>query len=200
MGGSVLVPYVVMATTAIASFIGFDNQNFRNQYLFNISAVRNGQYYRYITSGFLHADIQHLLFNMISLYFFAQQGYMEIVGNISFLIIYFGSIIAGNMLSYLYYKNQYYYSALGASGGVTGVIFSFIAFFPTAQLGVFFIIPMSAWLFAIVYIAYSYWASKNANDNIGHTAHLGGALFGLFYTIATRYDIVFYQWSHLFMQ
>ena len=200
MGGSVLVPYVLMAATAVVSFIGFDNQNFRNQYLFNISAVRNGQYYRYITSGFLHADTTHLLFNMISLYFFAQQGYMSIVGNISFLIIYFGSIFIGNLLSYFYYKNQYYYSALGASGGVSGVIFSFIAFSPTEKLGFFFIIPMSAWVFAIGYIAYSYWASKNANDNIGHTAHLGGALFGFIYTVITHYDVVFYQWTQIFMQ
>jgi membrane associated rhomboid family serine protease len=143
-----------------------------------------------ITSGFLHADIAHLAFNMLSLYFFAPVVY-GILGNYSFLLIYFASLIFGSMLSLYLHKNDYYYSAIGASGAVTGIIYSAILLDPNLQIFLFFIpIPIPAYLFGIGYLLYSIYGMKAKNDNIGHTAHFGGAIGGYLFTILVHHQIL----------
>ncbi|MDN5396141.1 MAG: rhomboid family intramembrane serine protease, partial [Chryseobacterium sp.] len=138
------------------------------------------EYIRLISSAFLHADFMHLFFNMLSLYFF-QGVVTSFFGNIGFVIIYFGSMILGNLFSLMIYKKQPWYSAIGASGAVSGVIFASIAMAPN-EISVNF---LPGWLFGTLYFGYSVYMMLNPKqwDNLGHAAHLGGAFFGLVYSI-----------------
>jgi membrane associated rhomboid family serine protease len=134
------------------------------------------------SSGFLHADFPHLIFNMLTLYFFAPVV-IEYLGDFSFALIYVGSLIFGSLLTMLLHKNDYSYRAVGASGAVTGVLYSAILLQPDMMLGLFFIIPIPAYLFGILYLMYSIYGMKAKNDNIGHTAHFGGAIGGYVITL-----------------
>ena len=167
---------VIMAITAVVSFKGFNDLAFFRKYEFHIGSIRAGQQYRMITSAFLHADIGHLAFNMLTLYFFAPVVY-SYLGNFSFVVVYFGSLIAGSLLTLLFHKNDYSYRAIGASGAVIGVLYSAILLQPDMNLYLFFIpIPIPAYLFGIGYLLYSIYGMKAKRDNIGHTAHFGGAI------------------------
>ena len=139
----------------------------------------NKDYKRLLTSGFLHVGWAHLIFNMISLYAFSGTIENEL-GNGQFLVIYFASLLGGSLFSLLIHKQHGDYSAVGASGAVSGVIFASIALFPGVGIG-FFFLPFSipGWLFGIVYVGFSLYGIKSKNDNIGHEAHLGGALAGM---------------------
>lgn len=175
---------LIIIVTAIASFKGFGDESFFRKYEFHIGSIRAGEHIRMITSAFLHADVGHLLFNMLTLYFFAPVV-INAFGPISFLIIYFGSLIFGSLLTLYFHKNDYYYRAIGASGAVTGVLYSAILLYPDMSLYMFFIpIPIPAYLFGIGYLLYSIYGMKAKNDNIGHTAHFGGAIGGYVITIA----------------
>ena len=135
-------------------------------------------YIRLISSGFLHVDPMHLLFNMMSLIAFAKtlENY---VGVANFLFIYFASMIGGNLLALFTHRNYGDYSAVGASGAICGVVFSYIALFPHGGILVFFMVPMAAWFYGIIYVFYTIYGVKAAHDNVGHEAHLGGALLGI---------------------
>ena len=174
---------VIMAITALVSFKGFGDLAFFRKYEFHIGSIRAGEQYRMVTSAFLHADIGHLAFNMLTLYFFAPVVY-NYLGNFSFVVVYFGSLIAGSLLTLLFHKNDYSYRAIGASGAVIGVLYSAILLQPDMNLYLFFIpIPIPAYLFGIGYLLYSIYGMKAKNDNIGHTAHFGGAIGGYVITI-----------------
>jgi len=135
-----------------------------------------GDYVRLISSGFLHANWEHLIFNMISLFFF-YEVVTNSMGELLFVFIYFGSMLLGNVFSLQIYKRQSYYSAIGASGAVSGIIFTAIALYPKAIKVNF----LPGWLFGALYFGYSVFMMFNPQkgDNLGHTAHIGGALFGL---------------------
>ena len=146
---------ILIGITIIFSFKGFEDSYFFSKYQFHVGSIRKGEHIRMITSGFLHADIAHLAFNMLSLYFFAPVVYGEL-GNYSFLLIYFASLIFGSMLTLYFHKNDYYYRAIGASGAVTGIIYSAILLDSNLQIFLFFIpIPIPAYLFGIGYLLYS---------------------------------------------
>lgn len=181
---------LLIAVTVIVSFKGFEDSYFFSKYQFHIGSIRKGEQIRMITSGFLHADIAHLAFNMLSLYFFAPVVYNEL-GSYSFLLIYFASLIFGSMLTLYFHKNDYYYRAIGASGAVTGIIYSAILLDPNLQIFLFFIpIPIPAYLFGIGYLLYSIYGMKAKNDNIGHTAHFGGAIGGYLFSILVHPQIL----------
>ena len=135
-----------------------------------------------VSSGFLHADIGHLAFNMITLYFFAPIV-AQSLGVFSFFIIYFASLICGSLLTMVFHGNDNSYSAVGASGAVTGVLYSAILMYPDMMLGIFFVIPMPAYIFGIGYLLYSIYGMRAKRDNIGHTAHFGGAIGGYAITL-----------------
>ncbi len=135
-----------------------------------------------ISSAFLHADLSHLAFNMFTLYFFAPVVY-QTLGNSTFVLIYFGSLLFGSLLTMVFHKDEYNYRAVGASGAVTGVLYSAILMYPDMTLGIFGIIPMPAYLFGIAYLLYSIYGMKAKKDNIGHTAHFGGAIGGYAITL-----------------
>lgn len=162
------------------SYKGFTNQTFFDGYKFEVDRILiNKDYKRLITSGFLHVGWTHLIFNMISLYAFS--GLIESnLGGPKFLIIYFASLVGGNLLSLLVHRNHGDYNAVGASGAVCGIIFASIAIFPGIGVG-FFGLPVyiPSWLYGILYVLYSIYGIKSKKDNIGHEAHLGGALIGM---------------------
>ena len=152
------------------------------------------QYYRLVTSGFLHADWRHLALNMISLYFFGPI--LEFLfGAEQFLGIYLGSIVGGNLLS-LYVHRHHQYRAYGASGGVCGLIFAHILLWPRGSIG-FFMLPVAVpgWLYAFLFMGLSFYAMKAGKDNIGHDAHLGGAIVGLLITAALRPEVARHNWQ-----
>ncbi|WP_370900396.1 rhomboid family intramembrane serine protease [Chryseobacterium gossypii] len=182
-----LIVLIIIAATCIISYIGFNDARMFEKYKFNVSAIAaRKEYVRLISSAFLHADFMHLFFNMLSLYLF--QGVVTyFFGNIGFLIIYFGSMILGNLFSLLIYQKQPWYSAIGASGAVSGIIFASIAMAPN-EISVNF---LPGWIFGTLYFGYSVYMMLNPKqwDNLGHSAHLGGAFFGLVYSILLHPDL-----------
>lgn len=174
---------IILANAAI-SIKGFNDFTFFEKYKFNIAGIRRGEQIRMITSGFLHVDFSHLLFNMLTLYFFADVV-ISAVGVTKFALIYLASLLVGNLLSLFFHKEEYHYSAVGASGAVTGVLYSAILFYPDMGLYLFFIpIAIPAWIFGILYLLYSIYGMKSRMGNIGHDAHFGGAIAGYVLTIA----------------
>lgn len=180
---------IIIAITAIISWKGFSDKTFFEQYKFNVGAIQNRkEYIRLLSAGFLHADITHLLFNMLTLYFFGPIV-IQSFGVLGFLIIYLGAILLGNYFSQVVYQKQPWYSAIGASGGVSGILFAAIAVDPQIGIGFFFIpIPIPGYIFGLLYFGYSVYMMLNPKqwDNLGHAAHLGGAFVGLVYAIAVR--------------
>lgn len=174
--------WAIIIANVLFSYKGFNDYNFFRKYEFHIGGIQNGERYRMLSSAFLHADMMHLAFNMITFYFFAPWV-IAMLGTWLFLLIYFGSLFLGNILTLVLNKDNYNYRAVGASGAVTGVIYSAILFNPDANLYLFFAIPIPAYLFGIGYLLYSIYGMKAQNDNIGHTAHFGGAIGGYLLTL-----------------
>jgi len=178
-----LVTAIIIGANALMSFKGFNDRLFFEQYKFNVSRIKIGEHIRMFSSGFLHADTTHLLFNMLTLYFFANAVIFQL-GNFSFIIIYVASLIFGNLLSLYFHKDEGWYSAVGASGAVTGILYAAILLQPEMSLYMFFIpIPIPGYLFGIGYLLYSIYGMKNRVGNIGHDAHFGGAVGGYVVTL-----------------
>jgi membrane associated rhomboid family serine protease len=187
--GFPIATIAIIGFTVYWSYRGFTRPGFRERYIFSpIRILWDQQYYRLLSCGFLHLNWLHLLFNMLSLY---SVGFaIELVfGLHMFLIIYLGSIVGGSLLSLYLHRNHHSYRALGASGGVCGIIFAFIFLFPGARMG-FFFIPLPGWLYAILFILVSFFGLRGQLGNIGHDAHLGGAIIGLLITTILRPVIV----------
>ncbi|HEX8563329.1 MAG TPA: rhomboid family intramembrane serine protease [Flavobacterium sp.] len=174
---------IIIGVTAVISFKGFSDLSFFRKYEFHVGSIRAGEQIRMFSSGFLHADIGHLAFNMLTLYFFAPVV-INHLGAGSFALIYIGSLLFGSLLTLLFHKDEYSYRAIGASGAVTGVLYSAILLEPQMSLYMFFIpIPIPAAVFGIGYLLYSIYGMKSRRDNIGHTAHFGGAIGGYAITL-----------------
>ena len=173
----------VIAANILVSLKGFKDYVFFERYKFNIGAIRSGQKDRMLTSGFLHVDGSHLLLNMFTLYFFADVV-IQWLGPVKFLIIYLISLVAGSLLALSFHKKEPYYSAVGASGAVTGVLYAAILLQPDMRLALMFIpIPFPAYILGIAYLMYSIYGMKKRLGNIGHTAHFGGAVGGYITTL-----------------
>ncbi len=143
------------------------------------------QYATMILSGFVHADIGHLLFNMFTFYFFAFP-LERYVGTIPFLILYFGGLVLSHTCTYFKHRNDAGYASLGASGAISAVLFAYIVYFPATTLMIVPIpVPIPAVLFAVGYVGYSYWASTHSRGRINHDAHLCGALSGVGFVAVT---------------
>lgn len=178
-----LVTIIIIAANVIISFKGFNDRLFFEKYKFNVGNIRRGEQIRMFSSGFLHVDTAHLLFNMLTLYFFANAVIGQL-GSVNFLVIYIASLIFGNLLSLYFHKDEYWYNAVGASGAVTGVLYSAILLQPEMSLYMFFIpIPIPGYIFGIGYLLYSIYGMKNRIGNIGHDAHFGGAVGGYIITL-----------------
>ncbi|RZJ31106.1 MAG: rhomboid family intramembrane serine protease [Flavobacterium sp.] len=179
-----LVLIAVIAANIIFSYKGFQDMAFFRRYEFHIGSIRAGDQIRMFSSAFLHADIVHLAFNMLTLYFFAPIV-IDFMGTFSFVTVYFGSLAFSSLLTLYLPKNDYSYRAIGASGAVTGVLYSAILLDPQMGVGLMFIpIPIPGYIFGVVYLLYSIYGMKAKNDNIGHAAHFGGAIGGYLITLA----------------
>ncbi|PKQ45528.1 rhomboid family intramembrane serine protease [Confluentibacter flavum] len=183
MGDLDIITIVIIAANVIISYKGYGDFSFFEKYKFQVGPIQRGEKIRMFSSGFLHVDTQHLLFNMLTLYFFSSV-IINYLGQFNFIIIYFASLLFGSLLSLYFHKNEYYYSAVGASGAVTGILYSAILLQPDMSLMLFFIpIPIPAYIFGIGYLLYSIYGMKNKVGNIGHDAHFGGAIGGYAITL-----------------
>lgn len=186
MGNLDIVTIVIIAANVIMSIKGFDDRGFFEKFKFNVGSIRRGEQVRMISSGFLHADMTHLFFNMFTLYMFAHIVVAEL-STLYFIIIYFGSLIFGNLLSLYFHKDEHWYSAIGASGAVTGILYAAILLYPEMELMMIFIpIPLPGYVFGIGYLLYSIYGMKNKVGNIGHDAHFGGAIGGYVITLILK--------------
>ena len=183
------VTLILIAANVLLSIACFNDQNLlARMIMWPYGVKRYGQYYRFITSGFIHANWMHLFFNMFTLYFFGRviETYFTLAGVggiISYLVLYFSALVISDLPTYFKYKDDSNYHSLGASGAVSAVVFAAIVFNPWSSIYVFFI-KVSALIYAVLYIWYSIYMSKRGGDNINHDAHLYGALYGLGFTIA----------------
>lgn len=174
-----MITIITIIATAIISIVAFSRPELMNKYQLNAYNVyHNKQWYRLISHGFFHADWTHLIFNMITLFFFG--GNVEsALGVFAYILLYFGGIIVASLTSLFKHKNDYWYNSIGASGGVSAVLFAYILLAPKASIALLLIpIPIPAFIFGIAYIAYSHYMSRRGSDNINHDAHLLGALYG----------------------
>ncbi len=180
----------IIAVNVLVSLKGFNDTSFFERYKFGIGAIKAGQKERMLTSGFLHVDMSHLFMNMFTLYFFADVVISRF-GPTKFVGIYFISLVAGSLLAMFFHKNEPYYSAVGASGAVTGILYAAILLYPDMRLGIMFIpIPLPAYVLGIGYLLYSIYGMKNRVGNIGHTAHFGGAIGGYVTTLLFKPDLL----------
>lgn len=183
------ITLILIALNVVISLIGFSNETFMSKAVgWPYYTNKHNQWYRFISSGFLHADWGHLFFNMFTLFFFGRN--IEIIFNLGFggptayLALYFLGMIAADVPSYLKHKNDYEYRSLGASGAVSAVVFANLVFSPWSAIYIYGAIKLSMLLYAVLYIIYCIYAGKRQSDNVNHSAHLWGSLFGLAFTFA----------------
>ncbi|MEO0552791.1 MAG: rhomboid family intramembrane serine protease [Bacteroidota bacterium] len=194
---------IFIAVTVVISIKAWNDPALTNRWIFNPYAVKhNKQYYRFLSSGFLHGGFIHLLFNMLVLYMFGEQveavftSAYGVVGKVLFAGLYILGIIISDIPTFLKYKDLPHYNALGASGGVSSILFSYILFDPSSKLYLYGLIGLPGVVWAALYIIYSYYMSKKQIDNINHDAHLYGGIFGIVFTIITIPQVV----PHFFEQ
>jgi len=191
-----MITWLIIGFTSLISYLAFQNTSLMGKLQFNAAKIiQNKEYYRLITHAFIHANWQHLIINMLVLYFFGHAVesylgyYFGIKANMLYILLYFGGILASNIWSLMKHRNNYYYNAVGASGAVSAVLFAFIFFDPLQKLLIFFVLPLPGILFAVIYLAYSYQMSKRENGNVAHDAHFLGALFGFLFPILLKPDL-----------
>ena len=175
-----ILVYLIIGITFLLTIKAFNDQTFLNRSIFHVDQIiRFKQRDRLISSGFIHADWIHFGMNMYVLYIFSDIVLLHI-GSLSFTLLYLSSLIGGNLLALLMHKNESNYRALGASGAVSGIVFTSIILYPFGKMGLLFIpFMIPSWLFGLLYIVFTIYAAKKNMGNIGHSAHLGGAIIGL---------------------
>ncbi|MBN1164439.1 MAG: rhomboid family intramembrane serine protease [Candidatus Krumholzibacteriota bacterium] len=178
---------LLMVANGIFSWKGFTDRRFYENHVFHVGSIlQRHDYKRLVTSAFLHANIGHLVFNMLALYSFSI-GVGRVFGFIDFMLVYFGSLLVGNILALFIHRYHPGYRAVGASGGVSGVIFSSILIFPHGSIGFLFLpFAIPSWLFGVAFILISIYGIRSRLGNIGHEAHLGGALTGILLSIVLK--------------
>lgn len=179
------VPMLVIISVVVVSVLGFMAAPLKRALLLSPYAVRHkGQVYRLVTGAWVHADPSHLLFNMITLYFFGDQLAVAL-GTGRFLLLYMTAVVVAHIPTTLRYMNNPKYGSLGASGAVAAVIFSSILLFPDMRLSLFLIpIYVPGWVYALGYLAYSVYSSVRSRDGVNHDAHFSGAIYGALLTFA----------------
>ena len=176
----------IIALTCLVSFLAFRNHALLDRLLLYPPAVaRRRQFDRLVTHGFVHADGAHLLFNMITLYFFGrliERFFAGYIGEIGFLLFYLSALVVAILPTYIGHRNDAGYRSLGASGAVSAVLFAFILLQPWSMIYVFFV-PLPAIVYGVLYVGYSIWMDRHGHDNVNHGAHLWGAAYGVLFTL-----------------
>jgi len=190
------ISLILVAVNVVFSVLAFSRPELMARYQFNAYMISHrNQWYRFITHAFLHADWIHLIVNMFVLWQFGSLVENRLAyhfGEFSsgiYLLLYFSSLIISSISTYVKHKNDHWYNAVGASGAVSAVMFSSVVFIPFMQIALYGIIPLPALIWAILYLAYSAWSGRRANDNVNHEAHLWGAIYGLIFTLLLSKDI-----------
>lgn len=193
-----MITLVLIAVISIISVIAMSNRNLYHQWLFNPWLIHEKkQWYRFVTHAFLHADYAHLIFNMLTLYFFGtlvEEVFAYTLGAKGpFIYIFFFliSAICASVPAYYKHKSNHYYSAVGASGAVSAILYASILFSPLSKIYLFFIpIGIPAVLFGVFYLIFSARMAKKGNDNIAHDTHFWGAIFGFIFPLAFNYKFI----------
>jgi membrane associated rhomboid family serine protease len=173
-----IVTIIIIVITSIFSYRGITKPDFFAAYVFEVDKIRiNRDYKRFFTAGLLHLDWLHLIFNMLTLVF-AGPFFEATYGPLEFLLVYIVGLAGGNLLAYLMRRNDSGYSAAGASGATSGVLFALIALIPQFSLSIF-LLPMPGWLYGLLFVLFSIYGIRNRAGGIAHEAHLGGALLGM---------------------
>ncbi|HEU5148201.1 MAG TPA: rhomboid family intramembrane serine protease, partial [Chryseosolibacter sp.] len=184
------ITYIIIAVTTVVSLYAFQSPVAMSSMMMNpYYTHRRQQYYRFITSGFIHKDHMHLLWNMFSFYFFGTAIEREFqtlfgqTGSVYFIALYVLAIVVSDVPTYFKHKDQPGYNSLGASGGVSAVIFAFIIFEPLSDICIYFALCMPGFMLGALYIIFSWYQGRRSADNINHDAHLYGALFGFIFCV-----------------
>lgn len=185
MGISGIVSLIIIAATCFISYKGFKSSNFYASLEFEVEKILlYRDYKRLVTSGFIHVNWQHLIFNMITLFFFSFRLEGDL-GPLKFILLYFASEVGGNLVALMIHRKNPSYASVGSSGAINGVIFASIASFP--GLSIFF---LPGWIFGLIFIFFSIYGIRSGKDNIGHESHLGGALTGMVVAILLRPELL----------
>lgn len=189
------ITLTIIIITCVITLTGFKNGKVVDELIFWPPAItKKYQYYRFITCGFIHADYMHLIFNMLTLYFFGtvmEAHYQGELGlqNYYYLALYIGALVVSNIPTYLKHRNDENYRSLGASGAVSAVLFAFILLRPWQRI-IVLVFPVPAIVYGALFLFYSAYMSKKGGDNVNHDAHFYGALFGIIFTIAVRPEVI----------
>ena len=192
---------IIIITCAI-TLTGFKNGKVVDELIFWPPAItKKHQYYRFITCGLIHADYMHLIFNMLTLYFFGTVMEAYYQGQLGlqkwyYLALYIGALIVSNIPTYLKHRNDYDYRSLGASGAVSAVLFAFILLRPWQKI-IVLVFPVPAIIYGCLFLFYSAYMSRKGGDHVNHDAHFYGALFGVLFTIAARPEVIQIFWNEL---
>ena len=192
---------LLVALTAIVSWVAFNNRKLADRLVLWPPAIdRHRQYDRLLTYGFVHADIGHLAFNMITLFFFGREIERVMTGVtgtwLTYPLFYLAALAVSILPSYLKHRHDANYVSLGASGAVTAVLFAFILLSPWTLIFVFFI-PVPAIVYAVFYVGYSLWMDRRGGDRINHSAHLSGAAFGVLFMVMMAPEVLGIFWQQL---
>jgi membrane associated rhomboid family serine protease len=181
---------IILVSTVIVSMNAMNDLSLKDRMMYvPYLCKKDHQYYRIFTHLFIHADVPHLMFNMMSFYFLGKDLEEDLIGRFGFIngevyfvLLYFLGGLFATLIPYMRHQDNPSYRSLGASGAVSAVIYAFVVWNPFVWLNVMFI-PMQAWVFGLVYLAYEFYADKKGNSAIAHDAHIGGAIFGVLYIL-----------------
>jgi membrane associated rhomboid family serine protease len=201
-----MITILIIIISVGFSFFSFSDRERFDKLKFNAYLIaKYNEWYRFISYGLIHADWGHLLINMWVLFSFGRitESYFEVyygqTGRLFYLALYIGGLFVSTIYDYIKQKENVYYNAVGASGAVSAVVFSSILFYPQGEIYIFLIpVGVPAPIFGLLYLAYSAYMAKNSNDNIGHSAHFWGAIFGILFTVITVPGIVSYFFRAIF--
>jgi membrane associated rhomboid family serine protease len=181
-----VITFIIIGITVVVSFLAWKRTDLLGKLMMHPYAIsERNEIYRFVTSGLIHKDHMHLLLNMFSFYFFGLAVEAEFedkfgdLGGIYFVLLYVIALVVSDLPTYLKNKMNARYNSLGASGAVSAVVFAFIIFRPLDKIYLYLFVPIPGFILGFLYVGYSYYQGRKANDNINHDAHLYGALFGL---------------------
>ena len=191
-----MATYIIIGITVILSYMCFNNQDLFGKLAFApYRTIKNNEWHRLITHGFIHADTTHLFVNMFTLWSFGtyiEEGFQFLgFGTIGYLGLYFGGMIVASLYDLIKRRNDPYYRSIGASGAISAVLFTSIFFNPFGKILLFAIIPIPGILFGPLYLVYCQYMNKKGGDNINHNAHFYGAVFGIIYPILLEPSLIY---------